>query len=113
MMGVAIDYEATCDRCGRVILNLGSYTYLDGYVVCSQCVAEGKKRACAPFSSTLGSMTLRDYFAGQALAGLVANQITDILSMRNIADRSYDIAECMLAARKEANGNKDADQNGV
>lgn len=48
-------------------------------------------------------MTLRDWFAGQALAGLCAN--TGSFGMGNgpadLAVRAYDIADCMLGARRE------------
>ena len=51
------------------------------------------------------SMTLRDYFAGQAIAGLLANQKTpnavdgkypDVLGIF-----AYEAADAMIAARKE------------
>jgi len=50
-------------------------------------------------------MTLRDYFAGQALAGFMANANMPFapdyaeVEPRQIADASYDIADAMLAAR--------------
>ena len=48
-----------------------------------------------------GGMTLRDYFAGQALAALVADQLAradeelDILAVS-----AYEVADALLAARK-------------
>jgi hypothetical protein len=45
-------------------------------------------------------MTLRDYFAGQVLAGLTANHTLD-LSYRHMAERAYYIADAMLAERSE------------
>lgn len=54
-------------------------------------------------------MTLRDWFAGQALSGLMANAnmpfAPDYAECEpgQIAAASYDIADAMLAARKEAN----------
>ena len=44
-------------------------------------------------------MTLRDWFAGQALAGMLANPNCG-LSNGSLARRSYNIADAMLAARK-------------
>lgn len=45
-------------------------------------------------SSDFEGMTLRDYFAGQALAGLTGNQSPD-----RYAEDAYCIADAMLAAR--------------
>lgn len=48
-------------------------------------------------------MTLRDYFAGQALQGIVAgywaNNELSGLSQRNIADDAYRHADAMIKAR--------------
>lgn len=53
-----------------------------------------------------GGMTLRDYFAGQALAGLLAdpNEVPEsdedpLAFQRVIAGVSYDFADAMLAER--------------
>jgi hypothetical protein len=48
-------------------------------------------------------MTLRDYFAGQALAHIPALLTVNEKnkSVANIADWSYQIADAMLVARKE------------
>lgn len=46
------------------------------------------------------SMTLRDYFAAHALTGAV--QFGE--SPRQLADRCYDIADAMLAARERKGG---------
>jgi hypothetical protein len=43
-------------------------------------------------------MTLRDYFAGQALAGALADPTCD-LSPIELAKRAYREADAMLAAR--------------
>lgn len=54
-----------------------------------------------------GGMTLRDWFAGQALAGLMANAnmpfAPDYAECEpgQIADASFEIAYAMLAARQE------------
>lgn len=48
--------------------------------------------------STLG-MSLRDWFAGQALAGLMAGREPGG-SFRDFADDSYSYADAMLEARK-------------
>ena len=49
-------------------------------------------------------MRLRDHFAGQALAGLLAaphTKIEDNDGIRSIAELSYDIADAMLNARSK------------
>ena len=45
-------------------------------------------------------MTLRDYFAGQALAGMMARKDSDGWTQREVADDCYLYAESMLATRK-------------
>ena len=50
-------------------------------------------------TSELG-MTLRDYFAGQALAGMMARKDSDGWTNREVADDCYLYAESMLATRK-------------
>ncbi|MBL4940348.1 MAG: hypothetical protein JKY81_01645 [Colwellia sp.] len=42
-------------------------------------------------------MSLRDYFAGQALAGFCANR--DLLDPEDVSQWSYGHADAMLAAR--------------
>ena len=44
-------------------------------------------------------MDLRDYFAGQALQGLLASNVSD--TMENFVARSYVLADLMLKQRKE------------
>jgi hypothetical protein len=43
-------------------------------------------------------MTLRDYFAGQALAGIAADHTLDI-PYRHMAERAYYIADAMIEVR--------------
>lgn len=45
-------------------------------------------------------MTLRDHFAGQALAGLMSHGTIEYLTPANIAERTYEYANAMLEARK-------------
>ena len=46
-------------------------------------------------------MSLRDYFAGQALAGMCANPDLTSFLPAPMACAAYKIADAMLAARKE------------
>lgn len=46
-------------------------------------------------------MTLRDWFAGQALAGIGAAWSRDGASPEDLAEFSYDLADAMLAARAQ------------
>lgn len=49
-------------------------------------------------------MSLRDFFAGQALAGILANSSPDGFDKytSTAADTAYDYADAMLAARERA-----------
>lgn len=47
-------------------------------------------------------MTLRDWFAGQALAGLCANPDWTSAEVRDAASEAYDYADAMLAVRGDA-----------
>jgi hypothetical protein len=57
------------------------------------------------YNTWQAGMTLRDYFAGQALAGLMANASMPFApdyaecEPSQIADASYEIADALLAAR--------------
>jgi hypothetical protein len=44
-------------------------------------------------------MTLRDYLAGQALTGLLANPVTYAWQDANTAGRAYHLADAMLQER--------------
>lgn len=45
-------------------------------------------------------MSLRDYFAAQALVGLLSSPTTDPRApVERVSDASYEIADAMLAAR--------------
>lgn len=46
-----------------------------------------------------GGMTLRDYFAGQALAGALANRVALQADKGLVAKRAYEYADEMLKAR--------------
>ncbi len=54
-------------------------------------------------------MTLRDYFAGQAMQGLIASDHEQVRSEDKVAQWAYDQADEMLRARG-ANCNKEAGQ---
>lgn len=49
-------------------------------------------------------MTLRDWFAGQAMQGICAHVDSWGLSVPGIADQAYEIADAMLAERAKATG---------
>ena len=51
----------------------------------------------------VGGMSLRDWFAGQALAGWMASFIADeAVKADGCAQLAYQLADAMLAARSEA-----------
>lgn len=62
-------------------------------------------RAEGPYSSPVQGMSLRDYFAGQALAGLLGYNTVKLSSAPTwhgaLAEEAYSIADAMIAARKE------------
>lgn len=49
---------------------------------------------------TTQGMTLRDYFAGQALAGMYADRNRSLMNEKHIAHDAYLFADAMLAARE-------------
>ena len=57
------------------------------------------KLGCVSSESDAG-MSLLDYFAGQALAGMMARKDSDGWTQREVADDCYLYAESMLATRK-------------
>lgn len=60
--------------------------------------------ADAPPSGTYRGMTLRDYFAGQALASFAANDVAGKLLDRDrprLAKYCYGLADAMLTERKK------------
>ncbi len=44
-------------------------------------------------------MSLRDYFAGQAVIGIISNDPTGKITFQDIAAKAYDIADAMLDDR--------------
>jgi hypothetical protein len=48
-----------------------------------------------------GGMTLRDWFAGMAMQGMLAEDASNY-KFAELAEGSYEAADAMLAARKEA-----------
>jgi hypothetical protein len=48
----------------------------------------------------VGGFTLLDYFAGQALAGIIASDCSDKMAVEPRARLAYRIADAMLTARK-------------
>lgn len=55
---------------------------------------------CNEYGEHSASMSLRDWFAGQALAGLCAHDGTHgVHCVKTTTDRAYEVADAMLAAR--------------
>lgn len=50
-------------------------------------------------ASSQGGMSMRDWFAGQALAGISTHQGSGCLTVDEIGIKSYAFADAMLAAR--------------
>lgn len=55
-------------------------------------------------SRTQPGMSLRDWFAGQYLAGLASDPSYDNTSFAAIADEAYLAADAMVAKREKPNG---------
>ena len=51
------------------------------------------------FAPVQKGMTLRDYFAGQAVMGLIACSTVKTLDGQLLAESSYNVADAMLEAR--------------
>ena len=51
------------------------------------------------FAYSATGMTLRDYFAGQAVMGLIACSTVKTLDGQLLAESSYNVADAMLEAR--------------
>ena len=70
-------------------------------------VIDGRERPTASLAMTPASMSLRDWFAGQALAGLMSNENTPFsadyaeIMPSQIAEAVFDIADAMLAERSK------------
>lgn len=64
-----------------------------------------KNQTAYPFDATVedAGMSLRDYFAGQALTGMLANRKYDIYGVMSFAEESYHQADAMLKAREATN----------
>jgi len=57
-------------------------------------------------ASQMIGMTLRDYFAGQALQGILSNPSFDSITPREYASDAYGLADSMLAARERKEGDQ-------
>lgn len=57
-----------------------------------------------PFVFERGAMSLRDYFAGQALVGLVAHPHSGMEDAEKLSGWAFQIADAMLARRGERSG---------
>jgi len=52
-------------------------------------------------TDNFSGMSLRDWFAGQALAGMLGNTDWSSASGQDLADFAFEASDAMLAARKE------------
>ena len=62
-------------------------------------VPPGSSKPPPPPPPPESGMTLRDYFAGQALAGIVTDGIPTIVNAKLYAAAAYGMADAMLLAR--------------
>jgi hypothetical protein len=63
-----------------------------------------KRRYVAGYATSeydpVPGMTMRDYFAAKALGGMLASEEEGaVYSAKNVAERAYEMADAMLAAR--------------
>ena len=89
-------YPSECRKCGRSLQRDSLYGHQ--YVECS-CTKVDVPTTISPFIKqvpTVPNMTLRDWFAGQALAGLASSSHPD-----RAATLAYQCADAMLKAREE------------
>lgn len=56
------------------------------------------------YSLAQEGMSLRDYFAGQALVGIIASEVENRTPSEIVAKRAYELADAMLKAREARNG---------
>lgn len=68
------------------------------FPICPPVDASGQTPAGYPYPEH--GMTLRDWFAGQALAGMMASGSTG-LGYPRMADDAYEVADAMLAERSK------------
>jgi len=80
-----------CMGCNKVLGNLGDRAFF--------CPLKIVEDAEPPKQLTTKDMTLRDYFAGQALAGLIA-LATGTDTIQEMTECAYKHADAMLMARE-------------
>lgn len=78
-----------------------------GFRFCSGCAIEMLQQQLKHAETRINGLPLRDYFAGQALAGILADGFADTVPHddvgggRDAAFFAYQYADAMIAARKE------------
>ncbi|MBB3980130.1 hypothetical protein GGQ64_005377 [Rhizobium azooxidifex] len=75
--------------------------YFDPAVFADLRATEGMHSAKALATGVSKGMSLRDWFAGQALAGFMANKDRPITFAHEDAAWCYTLADAMLVARKD------------
>lgn len=95
-----------CSKCGSVISPFDNWASSTG-PICDSCLG-GATSAPVPMPIVSGwvpnqAITLRDFFAGMAFAGIVAK--TNVWNdTRRAADEAFALANAMLKAREGGEG---------
>jgi len=84
-----------CSRCDREIK--GCYYYINGEIVCKACIGLPEIVSEATLLPA-SEITLRDFFAGCALAGILGGGWNG--TREYVATLAYTQADIMLAAKK-------------
>lgn len=70
----------------------------------TQLIASEDGSVAEPVYEVVGGMSLRDYFAGQALQGVMASGSVQLMKNEDAVAMSYRVADLMLAERAKGGG---------